>query len=242
MTITYVQTITPWTASTNPAASGSFTPAAGDAILVAGVDYTNGSETMSFTGTGTYSLLTPPGSFTDNNGNSLGIGANSSASSGAQTTSVASSGFGNDEMFGFAIEYAGVSSIGGNENLVEAPGTGTGAITGVATLVPTGSILVALCIAVGGVSTAPTTTGTSRGSGSVGSTVGYCFAEWAGSGGSITPAFTAPSGGGSGHYDVMQWLLSGGGIAPSKSQFFMSKLLPLAPLAWIIRRRNKLAG
>ena len=208
MSVAWYQTITPWSAG-SPATSGSFTAVAGDALLVFCMDNAAGSRTITFSGTGTYSRLD---SWNDSVADTEAIGANSSASSGSQTMTVAATS--GDGMWGWAYEYSGVASISGTINEADSPGTGTGAITGTSVTVPSGGILIALCVNVSGGSDAITSpSGTNRGSGAnAGYT--YCATEYAGTGGAIQPSFTSANGSDE-DFVIMQFTLSpaGGGVA-----------------------------
>jgi hypothetical protein len=241
MSIAFRQFITPW-ANTTPAVSGSFTPnAAGDVLLVYGLDYTNTGVTLTFTGTGgTYSTLQ---TINDNNvGATDAVGVCLSASGASQTATVASSTSG-DFMYGALLDYSGVGSVSGALAVVSGPGTGTGAILGTSVSVPIGSVLVAITADMNGGTAITSPSGTNRASGTwpSGDPFEYCVTEYAGAGSAIQPSFTSASG--DHDFIVAQWLLSPSGGSSHPSQFFLSSALaPLGALSWIIGRRNKLAG
>jgi hypothetical protein len=238
MSVTWVQTVTPWT-DTSPAASGSFTPTATNTIVVFSGDRSNSGETLSFSGTGTYSIITPPGSSSDTHGETWAVGYNLSASSGSQTATITSSASG-DYMVGWAFEYSGVSTIAGAfTDQTGSPITAGNPITGASVVVPSGGILLALCAdVVNGSNTFTAAGSTSRGTGT--NLVPFGTAEYAGAGSSIQPSFVA---GTAGKFIVLQILLTPSGGSSHPSQFFLSSALaPLGALSWIIGRRNKLAG
>lgn len=181
---------------------------------------------MAYSGTGTYSILTPPGQ-QFSNFIALATALNSSATAGAQTVTVSSNSSG-DFSVGMALEYSGVSSVSSSETLPNTPGTGAGAIQGTAVTVPTGSILVAICLDNHSTTVPTATAGTSRGSGVVATSFGYAIAEYAGAGSSITPSFTSAAGGTS-QFSVVQWVLTpSGGSTVKPSNFFFATTAPVA--------------
>lgn len=200
MSIAWVQTIVPFSGTT-PGASGSFTPTSGDVILVYGADFTVAGESISFSGTGTYSVLIYPGQFADVEADPSAIGFNLSASGGSQTFTVTSSGTG-DTVVGFGVEYSGVATVSGNQNSQTKPGTGAGAVLGVSTIVPTNSVLVSYAQDLDAGGTVVATAGSTRSSGT-----NWCLTDYAGNGASILPAFTG-SNGVNDHYLVLQWLIN----------------------------------
>jgi hypothetical protein len=116
----------------------------------------------------------------------------------------------------FSLEYRGVqhsNPISSVSNITRsAPGTGSGAITGTAVSVPTGSILLALCINRSNHTNAISSpTGTVRASGTSTALVdAYCITEYAGAGSNITPTFTDATNGGTDLYGIVQFI-----VAPS---------------------------
>ena len=207
MSVAFVQgpgTITPQSARTS-ATSPAFTATAGDAILHLGLDWAGSGLTVSFSGTGSYAVITPPGQFSDtNNNNTFTWGWNSSATAGSQTATA--TGGAGDTMFEWVLEYSGVSTASGAGTLRATPGTGSGAITGAAQTIPTGGVLVAICFDSSGGQAVPTSpSGTNRGSGA-NNTVQWCCTEYTAAG-STTPTFTCTTGATS-NYVVMQMLLS----------------------------------
>jgi len=176
----------------SPASSSSWTPyAANDVAIVFSSD---SGSTITISGTGTYSAVSPPGTFEDNHFTYWNLSANTALSAGAQTTTITASG---GNLNGFLIEYsgAGTSLTGAQTTITSPPGTGSGAIQGSAVTVPSNQILVAFFVDTnnlsGGTITSPS--GTSRASGSWN---GYPFAvtEYAGTGASITPSATSSTG------------------------------------------------
>ena len=200
MASNYIQTIAIWSGTTT-GTSGSFSATAGDAILVYGSDFTAGSKTISFSGTGTYTVINPPGQFNDIELDSTALAANLSATAGSQTIAVTTSGTG-DLAVGFAVEYSDVSAVTAAENSQSKPGAGAGAVLGVSVSVPTGSTLVAFAFDLDAGGTVVATGGTTRSS-----TTTSCVTDYAGAGAAIQPAFTG-SAGASDHYIVVQFLLT----------------------------------
>lgn len=197
---------------TSPFTTGSFSVTAGNAEIVFFDDYAASGRTLTMSGTGgTYTIANPPGSLSDTH--TLAVFSCLSDSGGSQTATMTSSTVG-DGVSGRFFEYSGVVTVSGNGNHQTNPGTGAGAVVGVATTVPTGSVLVALCqdqtngsntiTSVGG--------GTDRANGTT-----WRVTEYAGSGGSITPSFTVATG--TGHFAVLQLLLSPSAPA-SNNDFF----------------------
>jgi hypothetical protein len=171
------QHIAPWGAgSAAPQSSSSFTPVAGNLLLAFNIDVATGGANTGFT------TLNLPGQF-NNAGGDTDFASYKTAAAGAQT--ITSTG---TQVWGDAFEYAGAgtpTSIAGvNRTTTTAP-------SGTATVVPVGYVLVAYCQDFSGGNTiTPTGAGVmlsqvTSGSGS------WCVAEWAGTGGSITPAFSA---------------------------------------------------
>ena len=213
MAIAYVQTLTPWEGITT-GVSAPFTPADGDCVIVTGADMVNYPQTLLISGTlGAsitipYAVLTPPGTFASDYGDTWQMAYQLEADAIAQTISVLTNGTG-DYTLGFALEYSGVASVAGTENPSAQPGTGTGAVVGASVLVPTGSVLLAIAVDEDPSSPALTATaGTTRLSGQTAVHLfGYCITEYAGAGANIQPAFTS-SNGATGYYEVTQFLLT----------------------------------
>lgn len=205
MAVEFVQFIGTWF-SYSPGPSSDFTADSGDTILVVGEDYFVNNATITFSGTGTYSTLDPPGNVNDNNNDTWALGINSSATAGSQTVSVVS---GTDQIVGWAFEYSGVNSsdVVGNITLVATPGDGTGAILGVSQVVPVGGVLVALCVNINdsGDTLSSSISGTQRAAGNAAVSETYLLMEYAGTGAAIQPAFTTVDGADS--FIVAQYLL-----------------------------------
>jgi hypothetical protein len=240
VSITFDQGIAEFQGSTSPVSSASFTPAAvGEAVIAAMYVSANG-YTMTLGGSGGGSYVS--GSSVNIVASSAAAGYGLSLPASAQTISVASTaGF----MQGVsAVVMAGVGTITlSTPTAVAAPGTGSGAVSGTAVSVASGSVLLACCFQFSnsGTEAITTPTGTSIYTNSF--TLPYCWATYAGAGSNITPTFTAPTYGATGDYCILQALLSpvtissGGGIL----NLPFHGLGAIAPLAWIIRRRQWLA-
>lgn len=204
MSVAWVQTVPEWDANGAPATSSAFTPTALNALIAFVLDGTSGSETLTFSGTGsgTWNQFTPPGNVGDPNSNTFGAGANLSCGGGSQTITV-----GPSLPFGWALEYSGVGSASASGVSRVAPGT---TISGTAVSVPVGSVLVAWCVntsTVGAINLSASPSGTNR---ALGTTtifgISYCITEYAGTGASITSTFTTSIGGDT--FDVIQILLT----------------------------------
>ncbi len=204
MAIAFDQEITgtAGTQGNSPLSSPSFTPAAaGEVALVCALDQTqNGTATMTITGTG--------GSFTNINFDYSGSASTSQAyclalSGAAQTVTAADSGA---YVLLVGILYSGVGSLTTSHVVRTAPGTGTGAITGNSVVVPTGSVLIAICIDTGDNSTIVNANGTLRGGGN--GSAFYVTTEFDGTGVAVTPEFTDATNGATDLYIVVQFLLS----------------------------------
>jgi len=209
MSVAFVNLQAPWNSS-SPSASPSFTPAALNLLLAYAFDASRNNATLGFSGTGSYTQLTPPGNFNDTAGDTHGVAYNPSSANSSQTVTISATG--GDNMFGWVAEYSGVTvpPTSSTPSVRTAPGTGTGAVLGSAQNVNTGDVLVALCTNTSGTTDTitPAGGGNNRGSGTiVGGPLSWCWADWAGSGGSITPSFTATNGAAD-KYIVTQILLS----------------------------------
>lgn len=207
MSVVFVQTVTPWTAASGGSApSGSFTAGTGNALIAACINASNVTNSVSGSAS-TFSILTPPGQHLDL-GNDLDICvASVPCVGGVQTCTFSST---TATRFGWLWEYSGVSTVTAAATDVATPGTSSGAILGTSISVPTGGVLLALCVDILNAGTITTPTGTSRGAGTI-SGVNYCAAEYTGIGSSITPTFTTVTGTDS--FIVLQWLLTPSGAA-----------------------------
>lgn len=204
--VAFVSFLTPW-GGVASAPSGSFTPSATNTILVYGSDGASSSATISFTGTGTYNVLTPPGQFPDSDNDTHTIGYNGSATAGAQIVTVTTTTGGG--LYAYGAVYTHATTVTGAALYTLAPSGGT--VLGTPVTVPTNSILFAICESVtGGTPTITNVGGTSRGAGAnTGGPFGplqYGTAEYAGAGSSVTPTFTTTDI--TTNYIVVQWLLS----------------------------------
>jgi hypothetical protein len=214
MAITFRQLIGPGSGGPSPLSSPSFTPnAAGDTVIFVTVDFSN-NVACTFSGSGgTY--VTSGGSFpyTDPAFDETATGYCLSVAAGAQTaTFTATAG---DGIVAVGINYSGITSVGAPTVVSRsAPGTGANAITGTAVSVPSGSTLLAFCYEASTTAATITTSGTNRGNGTGDFDMPYCWAEYAGSGASVTPQFTT-SAAGSSSFVVIQWVLTptGGGTS-----------------------------
>lgn len=230
MSIAFQQRISDFTGSA-PIVSGAFTPnAAGDALFVAAIN-TSSNNTQSFSGASSYTVLETsinPGT---------AVGASVSCVGGSQTMTADATGGGT--LHCFPIEYSGVgSATSPAAQFLVNPGTGSGAILGTSQLVPSGSVLAALCFNFDtGTNTISSPSGTNRGNGLSGDNFEYCWTEYAGAGANIQPSFTSADGG-TQRFVVFQILMTPG-TAPSAGPNPLFRMaLPFAPLAWIIRRRQ----
>lgn len=201
MSIAFQQTSSFSAAS--PATSGSFTPAVPGSLLMVFAQDGAGGNTPSYAGTGTWSPVGVSVALPAANESS---GANVSSTAGAQTVTVTASGGAFRCWF---AEYSGallMSSFTAVQRIT--PGTGSGSILGSSVSVPSGSVLVAICIDVSAVTAITTTNGTSRQSTSIGGQ-GYNFVDFAGAGSAIQPAFTS-TGGATDTFNVVQAILTPG--------------------------------
>lgn len=233
MAVAFVTQITPWT-SGSPAASGSFTPTAGNCLAGYIVDGSANSRTLSMSGTGTYLATGAVGNFNDTNNDTHAAWSNLSCSAGAQTSTV--SGTAADTMIGWLWQYSGVSSIGTSSAVNRAAPGAT--VTGTAVVVAAGDMLFAVCVDVTGGNPTFTSTGTLRGNAQVGGIITYAAAEYAGTGASVTPSFgTSLSGD---NYVVMQWVMKAAASsspapsATSKPGVGPNPLIPPRPQANIL--------
>jgi hypothetical protein len=208
MAITFQKLITAFSGN-SPLTSPAFTPsAASDTLIFVSVDFSS-NVVCTFSGTGgTYT--TSGGSFpwTDPVSDETATGYLLSASGSSQTTTcTATSG---DGLVAQGIDYSGVSSVGAPTVVNRsAPGTGANAIIGTAVTVPSGSTLLSFCYNASSGTDTITTSGTNLGSGTGSDDfdMAYCWSGYAGSGGSITPAYTTSADGTDG-FVVIQWLLT----------------------------------
>lgn len=194
--------------------SGSASVNSGDTTLAFGAEYVTSGAQPTISGTG--------GTFVDQGDFPHGADQTLltcytilSTTMGLQTVTV-TAGSGTAAMDGWALLYTGVVGIASaTDKRNVTPGTGAGAIVGNTVNVPTGSVLVALCMDLTQSSTSITNTaGTSRQSGNGASTATtFNITDYAGAGANITPAFTDSTNGGTHNYDVVQILLSPTAIA-----------------------------
>jgi hypothetical protein len=212
MSIAFVQRLFYNVGGTPPFTTGSVTPNSGDYLSFLNLtgDGTSANLQLTSSAGGTYtSRLT----FNDLSNRSWALIDNPSCVGGAQTFT-ATETFTSFVGVGYAFEYSGVGSVSNyahtdNNN----PGLGAGAIVGASIVVPTGSVLVALCFEETSSETISNTAGNSRDS--VVFNPSFRLADYAGAGSAIQPAFTT-SANGTLEYQVWQFILNppGGGGAP----------------------------
>jgi hypothetical protein len=206
MAVAWVQTITQWGVfGGGSSTSGSFTPTVGDCIVVFELEVGSSVAKLSITGTGVYSPIIDK--FNPVSTDVYYGAANLNCSGSAQTVTVHSTV--SADLDGWAFEYSGAGDAAASRVLRNTPGTVSGAITGNSVVVPTGSVLLAICI--GNLSTTITSpTGTNRGSGaaSTGQAWGWCTTEYAGAGSAIQPTFTDATNGAFASYVVLQVVIS----------------------------------
>jgi hypothetical protein len=210
MSVAYVQTLAQWSANGAPAISGSFTPTAGDTLLVYSLDGSANTEVFSYSGTGSgsWSQFNPPGNMGDVNQNTASCGFNLLCGGGSQTITTDSTP--NHQSTNWGFEYSGVISASASGTTQSNPGT---TISGTPVTVGVGSILLAICFdssTVGAtLSMSASPSGTNRGLGvTTFYQLSYCITEYAGAGGSITPTFITSIG--TDVFDMMQILMVGG--------------------------------
>lgn len=189
--------LSPWVSGASITSASPFTPTVGNLLIVFGsfFDQVGGSTAMSVSGTGTYSVLNPPGQHADTQSGRELTAVNVSATGGSQTATVTLVG-GGPGGGGFSVsEYSGANTAALAGVLVERdnPGTGAGAIQGTAVVVPVGGVLTAWCQDISN-GTGPITNTTDGSTVVAGSGTGWCVIEYAGAGASITPKFTSSVG------------------------------------------------
>lgn len=186
-----------WVSGASITSASAFTPTAANLLVVFAsfFDQVGGSTAMSASGTGTYSVLNPPGQHADTQSGRELTAVNVSATGGSQTATVTLVG-GGPGGGGFSVsEYSGANTASLAGALVErdTPGTGAGAILGTAVVVPVGGVLTAWCQDISN-GTGPITNTTDGSTVVAGSGTGWCVIEYAGAGASITPKFTSSVG------------------------------------------------
>lgn len=187
-----------------PGTSPSFTPVAGDTVVVFAQSFDASTPVTGLTGTGTYTPLGSQHTDLDNDANAFYV--NASASAGAQTFTIAATGA--PTIVGQFVDYSGV---GGESNPIyidhAAPGTAAGAITGTAVTVPINGVLDTWCYNSSGNAATITGTGTQRGQNTAATNnVAWVMTEYAGTGASITPSCTTSVGGD--NYEVIEIVFS----------------------------------
>jgi hypothetical protein len=211
MAIAWVKEWAQWRAA-SPASSASITPgAAGNVLVVFGQNESAGVITPS---AAAGSQVSPPGAVTDGVGDSHAISVNLSLTGSAQVATLTGAS-GAQTMEGEGYEYSGVGNRSNGASVPRTnPGTGAGAIAGSAVTVAVGDVLVVNVKCVTAITSNPILCvgGTIRGHSENNSPfVTYVTAEYAGTGGSITPTFTDGTNGGSQTYQVSQVVLNASG-------------------------------
>lgn len=198
--------------TTSPASSASTTPgAAGNILAVFGQNESAGVITPS-AAAGTQ--VNPPALVVDGFGDSHAISVNLSLTAGAQVATLTGAS-GAQTLEGEGYEYSGVGNRSNGASVTRTnPGGGAGAITGSAVTVAVGDVLLVnvKCVTAITSNAIACIGGTIRGHSENNSPFPtYVTAEFAGTGGSITPTFTDVSNGASQSYQVSQIVLNASG-------------------------------
>lgn len=230
--ITFVSASMPMTQSNPPSVSSSFSPQAGDTIIVHNASGGSAYPPTGVTGTGTYTQL---GSIlNDLNSDALGFWINANAAAGAQTTTL--NGVSGHLLWGTVWDYRGVGSVSNPViKTVSSPGTGVGALAGDPVSVPAGSVLLVLVYdsssaTIGTTITASAPSGTNRVSytGTSVNDFSWTLQEYAGAGTNITPAFTVSVG--TDNYAIAYMVLAPTPVTPPPpSTLATSQALTLVP-------------
>lgn len=217
MAIAFVKEWLQWR-TTSPASSASTTPgAAGNVLAVFGQNESAGVITPS-AAAGTQ--VNPPALVVDGFGDSHAISVNLSLTAGAQVATLTGAS-GAQTLEGEGYEYSGVGNRSDGASGTRTPGSAAaGAIVDTAVVVAVGDVLVVNVKCVTALTTNAITPvgGTIRGHGENNSPFPtYVTAEFAGTGGSITAAFSDTANSASQSYQVSHVILnaSGGGSSPS---------------------------
>lgn len=197
MAVTFQQ-ILPYNFGSGGFTSASFTPnASGDTLPIFCLNSATNDLVTAMTGSSTYSL----------DANRINPAENVihvlSCASGSQTYTTTCAG-GTTRIW--MIDYSGVGAANNfNTAFTSNPGSGAGAILGTSVTVPSGSVLVAICVNNNtGTNTITATSGTTRQNGQTSDSWEFCITEYAGTGAAIQPAFTAGTGDGANGFAVMQ--------------------------------------
>lgn len=186
-----------------PLSSASFTPAG--AVVVWGMSFNNGQVASStLLGAGPYTALIP--SFADVFANNWAFATFPSAPPAPQVVTISNAGTSVYAQLEAAV-YSGadVYNVSGSKREISNPGGGAGAILGNPVTVPVGGVLLSVCQDANFPITPPSAVGgTVRDSNA---SFAYVVAEYAGTGGVITPTFTAGATFGADDFVVLQALL-----------------------------------
>ena len=202
MAITFQQVIPPFSAGSGNA-SPAFTPISGSDELAMFIwdGSTGNSPTVTGTGTGAWVTLSSNASQVQQS-TAYNLGPIGAAS---QTITVSDAGGSFPNCY--PTEYSGVGTVTNGVGIYRpTPGAGAGLILGTSISVPTGSTLIALCVNYGDSTAITTSNGNSRGTGTLGGNY-YIYADYAGAGSAIQPAFTCTAGG-TDNFHVIQMMLN----------------------------------
>ncbi len=196
----------------SPMTTSSYTPTAGNQVLLfQAVNST--ALTFSLTGSASTPTVIPVSSannFNDGIGAAYSLWGNLSVASGAQTWTITAGT--NNITEELTMEFAGGVSVQNSlYQLQVSPGTGTGAISAQAVTVASTDILVVILIDATGGSTS--TINLPSGSSAFPGFGNFQGFYWSGTGGSMTPTFTAGVGHGTDTFMVVQFVMSASGGA-----------------------------
>lgn len=220
MAITYQKRTFFNSGGTPPFTTTAYTPNAGGNYLgflnVTG-DGVNENIQMSSSAGGTY---TSEVTYNDSSSRTWAFINTVACVAGSQTFTVTENSTGFVSIV-IGWEYSGVGTVSNCQHTDNTdPGTGTGAIVGAAIVVPSGSVLVACCVDLVGSETITATAGTQRDSEPFNPS--FQLVDYAGTGSSITPAFTTSTNGAN-DYGVWQMILNPPVVAtyPLPSQIYI---------------------
>jgi hypothetical protein len=201
MAVAFRQYVTPWS-TTSGTAGSSFTGTAGDVVFGIALDYAAHAITGVASGYST-NVIPPSYNVSMNDPVAQYAFLNPSISAGSQAITI--TGTGGDTVGGLFVEYSGAANTVFQGQLQFGPGTGAGAVKGISMPVPTGALIVAFCINQGATAVPTPAAGgsTTRNSGTLNG-LGFCIAEWSGSGGYFQPTFTASD---SSDYATIQFIV-----------------------------------
>lgn len=208
MTIAFVSALAnPWSTLVTGATSPSFTPGAGDTLLVWSSDFNASGITITGT-SGTYTIINPPGQWPDTEGDGYALGNQLSAIAVSQTISIGAAT--SSDTIGHWVRFSGVGSIsatspGGVNNL--APGNAVGSIVGTSVTVPLGAVLVAWASAEDALESMAVANGGTQVLNAADSNnlIQLCIGYWVGTGAAVQPKFTPTIG--ANKYTVLQTII-----------------------------------